>query len=329
MEMVLINHAATNLFDEQVLPEIISTDKPFIQANTVESSLGEIRNSHVIPVFIKDNEPVISHGDFIESTLDVVSEIYSGETILKPAVRLSHPIKGRIPEAKDKPASALLEHEKTLYYERMAFIIEVPTIYDDIDGNKLSLTVGGVKAYNLDNLYNKKGADEHFKVFVGFKNTVCTNLCVWTDGYMGDLKVRSAGQLKGCIRSLIENYNASYHLHALRKLTGYSLTEEQFAHLVGRCRMYNHLPNGMKNDITPLLLSDTQLGTVVKDYYRDDSFCKDNEGNINLWKLYNLFTGSNKSSYIDTFIDRSVNSFRFVEDIRFALDRKEDNWFMN
>lgn len=329
METALINHIETNLFDEQVLPETISTDKPFIQANTVDSTLEEIRNSHVIPVFIKDNEPVISHGDFIESALDIVSEVYSGETILKPAIRLSHPIKGRIPEAKDKPASALLEHEKTLYYERMAFIIEVPSIHDDIDDNRLSLTIGGVKAYNLDNLYAKKGSDEHFKVFVGFKNTVCTNLCVWTDGYMGDLKVRSSGQLKGCIRSLIENYNASYHMHAMRKLTGYSLSETQFATLVGRCRMYNHLPNGMKNDITPLLLSDTQLGTVVKDYYRDDSFCKGDEGNINLWRLYNLFTGSNKSSYIDTFIDRSVNSFRFVEDIRFALEKKDSNWFLN
>lgn len=329
METALINHTETNLFDEQVLPEIISTDKPFIQANTVESYLEEVRNSHVIPVFIKDNEPVISHADFIDSTLDIVSEIYSGETILKPAVRLSHPIKGWIPEAKDKPASALLEHEKTLYYERMAFIIEVPTICDDIDGNQLSLTIGGVKAYNLDNLYSKKGADEHFKVFIGFKNTVCTNLCVWTDGYMGDLRVRSGGQLKACIRSLVEGYNANYHIHAMRKLIDYSLTETQFAHLVGRCRMYNHLPNGMKNDITPLLLSDTQLGTVVKDYYRDDSFCKDDEGNINLWRLYNLFTGSNKSSYIDTFIDRSVNSFRFVDDIRVALDKKDNNWFLS
>jgi hypothetical protein len=329
METALINHTETNLFDEIVLPEILSTSKPFIQANTVESSLEEIRHSHVIPVFIKDNEPVISHGDFIESTYELVSDIYSRENILRPSVRLSHPIKGRVPEAKDKPANALLEHEKTLYYERMAFIIEVPTIYDDIDGNRLSLTIGGIKAYNLDNLYAKKGSDEHFKVFIGFKNAVCTNLCVWTDGYMGDLKVRSAGQLKGCIRSLIENYSASYHMHAMRKLKDYSLSETQFAHLVGRCRMYNHMPNGMKNDITPLLLSDTQLGTVVKDYYRDDSFCKDDEGNINLWRLYNLFTGSNKSSYIDTFTDRSVNSFRFVEDIRFALEKKDSNWFLN
>ncbi|MBK6384900.1 MAG: DUF3871 family protein [Chitinophagaceae bacterium] len=328
METEIVNNTEIILFENSITQEIVSTDKPFIQANTVESSLEEIRSSHVIPVFIKDNEPVISHGDFIEAAMDVAREIYNGETILKPSVRISHPIKGRIPDAKDKPAKDLLEHEKTLYYERMAFIIEIPTMQDEIDGSTLSLTIGGVKGYNLDNLYSKKGADEHFKAFIGFKNSVCTNLCVWTDGYMSDLKVRSLGHLQGCIRSLVENYNASFHLHSLRKLTEHSLTEHQFAHLVGRCRMYNHLPYGMKNDITPMLLSDTQLGAVVRDYYRDNSFCKDKDGNINLWRLYNLFTGSNKSSYIDTFIDRSVNSFRFVEDIRMALDRKDSNWFL-
>lgn len=328
METALINHTEINLFNEQVLPEMASTDKPFIQANTVESSLDEIRNSHVIPVFIKDNEPVISHGDFIASTFDIVSEIYAGETVLKPTVRLSHPIKGRIPEAKDKPASALLEHEKTLYYERMAFIIEIPSINEDIDGNVLSLTIGGVKAYNLDNLYSKKGSDEHFKVFIGFKNAVCTNLCVWTDGYLRDLRVRSAGQLKACIRSLIETYNANFHIYFLKKMINYSITEKQFAHLLGRCRMYSHLPTSMKNNITPLLFSDTQLGNVVKDYYRDESFCKDEYGNINLWRLYNLFTGSNKTSYIDTFLDRSVNAFQFIEGIMIALDKKDSNWFL-
>lgn len=329
METELLNNNEVGFLDEPISLEAISTDKPFIQANTIESSLEEIRDQHVIPVFIKDNEPVISHADFIASALDMVAAVYPSDTILRPSVRLSHAIKGRIPDAKDKAAKDLLEHEKTLYYERMAFVIEVPTIHDEIDGSTLSLTIGGVKAYNLDNLYNKKGVDEHFKIFVGFKNAVCTNLCVWSDGFMDDLKVKSIGQLRGSIRTLLENYNASFHIHTLRKLNDYSLSEQQFAHLVGRCRMYNHLPNPVKNDIVPLLLSDTQLGAVVKDYYRDQSFCKDDDGNINLWRLYNLFTGSNKSSYIDTFVDRSVNAFRFVDELRRALEKKETNWFLN
>jgi hypothetical protein len=329
METEVLNNSEVDLFNEDIVGQVISTDKPFIQANTIGSNLEEIKNSHTIPVFIKDNEPVISHADFIETTFEVVSSVFNSETVLSPSIRLSHPIKGRVPEAKYKAANQLLEHEKTIYYERMAFIIEIPTIQDEIGGNQLSLTVGGIKAYNLDNLYSRKGADEHFKVFIGFQNKVCTNLCIWTDGYMSDLKVKSVGQLKANIRTMFENYNANFQIHFLQKLNDYSLTEQQFANLIGRCRMYNHLPNGTKNTLTSLLLSDTQLGAVVKDFYRDNSFCRDSNGNINLWKLYNLFTGSNKSSYIDTFLDRSVNSFHFVNDLREALDKKEVNWFLN
>ena len=103
--------------------------------------MEEIRERHIIPVFIKDNETVISHSDFIEATFQAAREIFHSETILRPSIRLSHPIKGRIPEAKNKPANELQEHEKTLYYERMAFVIEIPSVYDEIDGNQLSLTL--------------------------------------------------------------------------------------------------------------------------------------------------------------------------------------------
>ena len=130
----------------------------------------EIENNHIIPVFVKDNEPAISQVDFIETLCDTVKEVYQGEIILNPNIRVSHPIKGRIPNARNKPANELQEWEKTLYYERMMFVVEIPSITETIDGNKISLTVGGVKAYNMDNLYNKKGPQEHFKFFVGFQN---------------------------------------------------------------------------------------------------------------------------------------------------------------
>lgn len=330
MELLINNHHQVEHASEFTGTQAEKyTPKPFIEANTIASSFEELRDKHIIPVFIKDNEPVISHHDFIETTMEAVKLAYSSETILSPSIRLSHPIKGRIPEAKHKPANELLEREKTIYYERMAFVIEVPSICEDIDGNTLSLSIGGVKAYNLNNLYNKKGTDEHFKVFIGFKNQVCTNLCVWSDGLISDLKVKSIGQLKGCIRTLIENYNAVYQIHTMRKLVDYSLTEQEFALLIGRCRMYNHLPHTMKQKITPLMLTDTQLGAVVKDYYRDTSFCRDSNGNINLWKLYNLFTGINKSTYIDSFLERNVNTYHFVESIRWALEKKEDHWFLH
>ena len=35
-----------------------SSSKPFIEANTTESSLEEIKQQHIIPVWLKDNEPL-------------------------------------------------------------------------------------------------------------------------------------------------------------------------------------------------------------------------------------------------------------------------------
>ncbi|WP_262490706.1 DUF3871 family protein [Hymenobacter gelipurpurascens] len=189
--LIRLNAAPTLL---HVLPEadpqesafsVSSTSRAFIEANTTPTSFSEIRRDHIIPVFVKDNEPLISQADFIQVTAQAVRDVFRGEEILTPQIRVSHPIKGRTPDAKDKPAKDLQDWERTLYYERMMFAIEIPTMFDEIGGNRLTLIVGGVKAYNLDNLYNRKGAVEHFKLFVGFENRVCTNLCVRTDGLHG------------------------------------------------------------------------------------------------------------------------------------------------
>ncbi|MCA6440863.1 MAG: DUF3871 family protein, partial [Chitinophagaceae bacterium] len=204
-----------------------------------------------------------------------------------------------------------------------------PGICEVIEGNTLSLTVGGVKAYNLDNLYNRKGVDQHFKVFIGFKNLVCTNLCVWSDGYLSDLRVKSVGELKAIVRHLVERFNAQYQLQQMRQFTEYAISEQQFALLIGRCRMYQHLPANLKTDIPQMLMGDNQISTICKDFYRDQAFCRNEDGSINLWRMYNLFTGANKSTYIDNFLDRSVYAYHFMEQIRFALQRKTFNWYLS
>jgi hypothetical protein len=234
-----------------------------------------------------------------------------------------------VPSARDKAASELHDHEKTLYYERMAFVIEIPTIGSEIDGNILSLTIGGVKAYNMDNLYGKKGTDEHFKVFIGFQNKVCTNLCVWSDGFIGDLTVRTTGQLKACIRSLLDSYNVVHQLHYLQQLPGYFLSEHQFATLIGRCRMYPHIPRSMQREISPLRFGDTQINSVVTDYYKDRSFCRMENGEISLWRVYNLLTNANKSTYIDCFLERSVSAYTLVEQIKNSLKHQTFNWYLS
>ena len=144
-------------------------------------TIQHLRVECVVPVFSKDNEITISHPSFIEMVWEAANQIFPNEKIEEPTIRVSHVIKGRTPEAIHKPVKDLLESDKTIYYERMMFCFEIPTIHEDIEGNRLNLTIGGVRAYNHENLYSKKGA-EKFKVFIGFKNLVCCNMCVSTDG---------------------------------------------------------------------------------------------------------------------------------------------------
>ena len=305
-----------------------STDRVFIQANTISASLEEIRSQHVIPVF-KDGECAISQSDFIETVMDVAAQSYYGERILKPSIRLSHPIKGRVPDAKDKPVNQLQDWEKTVYYERMMFAIEIPTITDDIGGQPVTFTLGGVKAYNQDSLYNRKGTDEHFKLFAGFQNRVCTNLSVWSDGYAGDIKVKTLDQLRNAVLNMLLSFNPVDQIHRMRCLVDHSITEKQFAQLIGRCRMFQYLHARDKDGIDPLLFGDQQISNVCRDYYRDNSFCRNTDGSINLWKLYNLFTGSAKSTYIDQFLERSVSASRLVEAIRDSLNNTGSSWYLN
>jgi hypothetical protein len=312
----------------QFAPVPETSDSHFMAANTVPMSIEEISRKHTIPVFAKDNESTISHQEFIETVIYVADQIFGGETILKPAVRASHPIKGRIPSAVGKPAKDLQEHEKTLYYERMAFAIEIPSIHDNVGENGLNLTVGGVRAYNLTNLHSRK-SEEHFKLFIGFQNKVCVNLCISTDGFQSDVKVRTVAELAKAAYNLFGEFNVYKDIEILNNLPDTMITESQFAQIIGRARMYQNMPFKDRKELPQFLLSDSQVNLVVKDYYSDESFCRNDLGNINLWKLFNLFTGANKTSYIDTFLDRGVGCLQFVHGLYQAIGENKHHWFVS
>jgi len=308
---------------------ISSSSQPFIEANTVDMSVKELEEQHIIPVWTTTNEPLISHMEFIETVWETTHKLFPQETIFKPNIRVSHPIKGRIPEAKHKAASQLEPWESTIYYERMMFVIEIPGITQTINGNQLNLTVGGVKSYNLDNLYSKRTqADQRFQMFIGFQNKVCCNLCVWSDGIREELGIKNLNQLGYASENMIQQFNLEKQLKAIQQFTSIQLSETEFAQLVGRSRMYKHLPDNIRKDIPAMLLGDQQLNTVVKDFYKDSNFGCETGGDISLWEFYNLLTGANKSSYIDTFVERTVNAHDFSNGIIQHKTQSKPFWYM-
>ncbi len=305
------------------------SDDRFILANTQPISYGDLKHDCIIPVFSKDNESTISHSEFIDCVGQAAEKFFTSEKILHPAIRVSHPIKGRIPEAMGKPADQLLDEEKTIYYERMAFLIEIPGINSTVNDNKLSLSLGGVRAYNSQNLYGKK-AEEHFKVFIGFKNHVCINLCISTDGFIGDLRVMSLQELFDKMVPLLMRFDAERQLNQLATLSQYNLTEHQFAQLIGKSRLYQYLPVKLKKELDAVVpISDTQISIVGRDYYQSKSLCRTSNGDIDLWKVYNLFTGATKSSYIDLFLDRNVGSLLFINSLADHIRNEKKSWFLS
>ena len=340
MERTAISQPATSLLPLYVQPpksilvpvnssiqETVPTNLPFIEANTKEVSTDHLQKDCIIPVFSKDNEVTISHQSFIAAVLDAAYRVFPFEKSSSPAIRVSHIVKGRIPEAIHKPVSQLLDSDKTIYYERMMFCFDIPTIHQDIAGCTLNLTIGGVRAYNEQNLYAKK-SPEKFKIFIGFKNLVCCNLCVSTDGYMSALRVMDPSALVNAAEGLFRSYAMEQHLALMTAYQGCALTESQFAQFLGRSRMYQYLSTKEKKAIPEMLMTDTQIGLVARSYYVDEHFGKNGDA-ISLWQLYNLFTGANKSSYIDNFLDRASNATDLTTGLARALRGDPTySWFL-
>ena len=111
----------------------------------------------------------------------------------------------------------------------------------------------------------------------------------------------SVNDLYESIVDLVSNYQMEKYYESMGILEEQNLSERQFAQLIGKAKLYQYLPKDEKKQLPELLFGESHFSSIAKDYYLDKSFCKEASGKINLWKVYNLITGANKSSYIDTF----------------------------
>jgi len=323
--MELIANNTQIISEEQVITAV--SEGNFIEANTEQVSLIHLQKECIIPVFSKDNESTLSHYQFISKASEVVQKLFPEMQVNLPDIRVSHIVKGRIPSAIGKPAKELKDFEKTIYYERCAFVIDIPSAKQIVNGNELTLSVGGVRAYNQENLYSKKSL-EKFKIFIGYKNKVCTNLCISTDGFSNEIRIGSILELEDKMTELFSNYNREKHLGMMERMSMYQLSEKQFAHFIGKARMYQHLEKNAQKSVFPISLNDSQINNVVKDYYNCPNFSRNKDGSINLWSLYNLFTEANKSSYIDSNFERNVNAYELINNLGNSLQNNQPNWLL-
>lgn len=255
--------AETVDFMEVVQPK---KDNPhFIEANTQEVTLQHLTNDCIIPSFASMEE-TISHQSFIGAIVDAAKDYFQGETFDYPEIRISHPINGRISSAMGKKAADLTEEEKTLFYQRMCFCFEIPSIVHDEYGNRLALSIGGVRSYNEINLYSKKSV-EKFKIFIGFRNRVCSNLMLTTDGLQDKAEVLNIQELYAAALNLFHAYNPSKDLHLLRTLGQMEISTSEFCQIIGRMRLYQALPPTKQRELPKLLIGDSQINAACRAFF--------------------------------------------------------------
>ena len=280
---------ATIIQDEMTAKSGIS----FLEANTDAITMNELANKCVVPTWA-NQELTIAHQDFISCVHDAASSFYAGERLNSPDIRVSHIVRGRVPQALGKKASELLECEKTQFYQRLAFAFTIPTITETVRGQRLEL-------------YRATKGIEKFSVFVGWRVHVCSNQVLTGEGLKYNMEVTNISELYRNVLELFHSFNPAKEIHLMQTLTDTSLSETQFAQIVGRMRMYQALSPARQKAVPRLLITDSQINSVCRDYYHNEVFgAKDNA--ISMFDFHNLLTQANKGSYIDTYLQRAVNA---------------------
>ena len=325
---------ADDIEEAVVMEEIIDPNNHpnFIESNTSAITLEELSEKSIVPTFA-DNTLTVSHQSFIESVLEAGSSVFGELTPVE--IRVSHPINGRVPSALTKKASELTDEEKTVYYQRMAFVCHVTGLSRSINGQMVHLCIGGVRAYNEDRLYGRQ-TPLKFKVFCGWQVRVCSNLMLTCDGFTGTLECMTTSDIKEKALELFNGFDPvkEDNLRTLEALGNTSITEELFCKIVGRLRLYQALPNTTKAELAlpNITVGDTAVNAVVRGYVENPNFKKvEGADTITLWQMLQFFTEAVKQTYIDKWLDREKESVEFMYGIQKAIEgtNPEYAWFLS
>ena len=302
----------------------------FIESNTQAVTLEDLSNN-LIPTWA-DNSLTISHTNFIKTVRAAAEQVFGNLTPVE--IRTSHPIQGRRPEAIHKKQNELTENDKTIYYQRMAFISHIVGLSREVNGQVVNLTIGGVRNYADDQLY-RTATPQRFKVFVGWQVRVCSNMMLTCSGNSGVIQCLTEADVFQKTMELFTTFNPEREniLTQLGNLQTTRMTEQQFCNIIGRMRLYQALPVAEQHLLPPLLIGDQAVNEATRGYFNNPNFCKrEGEDGISCWNFLQLLTESVKSSYIDKFAERNQNAVDMTIGLQNALNGTDEegySWFLS
>lgn len=302
----------------------------FIESNTQAVTLEELSNN-LIPTWA-DNSLTISHTNFIKTVRAAAEQVFGNLTPVE--IRTSHPIQGRRPEAIHKKQNELTDIDRTLYYQRMAFVSHVIGLSREVNGQVVNLTIGGIRNYAEDLLY-RTATPQKFKVFVGWQVRVCSNMMLTCSGNSGVIQCLTEADVFQKTMELFTTFNPEREniLTQFGNLQSTRMTEQQFCNIIGRMRLYQALPIAEQHQLPPLLIGDQAVNEATRGYFNNPNFCKrEGEDGISCWNFLQLLTESVKSSYIDKFAERNQNAVDLTIGLQNALNGTDEegySWFLS
>lgn len=289
----------------------------FIESNTNAISLEDLTTKCIVPTFA-DMSLTISHQNGIACVCKAAQSIWGELTPVE--IRVSHPIHGRTHDALYLKESELKPEQKTLFYQRMAFIAHVKGMTRNICGQEVMLTIGAVRSYHEDKLYGRKSPMK-WKIFCDWAVRCCSNQMV-VSGYSGTVECLTEADLYQQAYLLFADFakHQEDELHTLENLNNTVIPEDVLCSIWGRLRLYQFLPNEQKADLPEVILGDQIINNSVKQYCTNPDFGKKPGEDITCWNLAQYLTeGVKGGSYIDKYCERMQNALTFTIGIQKAL----------
>ena len=311
--------------------EEISEEHPnFIESNTQAITLEELATRCIVPTF-SDNSLTIAHQNAIAAVYKAAEDVF-GE-LTPPECRVSHAINGRVASAIHKPTKDLTDEEKTLFYQRLAFVAHVKSMTRVVAGTEVHLCIGLCRCYNQDKLYSRK-SPEKITIFAGWIVRVCSNCCLTCNGNSGTVEVLTEADIYQKAYQLFRRFDPEKEdtLKLIENLHNTRISESLFCYIIGRLRLYQALPTEQQKNLPVIEIGDQAVNAAVRGFVSNPNFgMKEGESSISLFEMLQLFNEAIKQTYIDKWVDRNQNCTDFALGIQKAIlgnDTEGYNWFL-
>ena len=303
----------------------------FIEGNTNAYTLEDLRK-HIVPVFAT-NELTLAHTDIARAVYSAAANVFGLENLSPLEFRGSHPQQGRIPSALKKPASELLESEKTCYLQRIACCFTVKNYARTICEQPTDLCIGFMRSYHTTNLYSAK-SPEKISIWCSRRCRVCSNLCMSVNGLKENLEVMSVNDIYAHATELFKSYiaNADEDVRMLEGLGRTRISISQFCQLVGRLRYYSSLDTTSQKELPKVLLGDSLCYEATRLFIDSRWGLKDGEDSLTLFCLLQCFTEACKGSYLHNWLSKEQNCVELIRNLQYVLEGDTENpysWFLS